>query len=102
MITEYASYRPPTSVGMTMVQGPWFFGRFGGGWRFAAADLDGAAGTMATWKYTWSARPAWLAPLSDPIGRWLLNREIEARITAYAQACQDPVVLEAVSDHPTG
>ncbi len=31
MISEYVSYRPPTSVGMTMVKEPWFFASFGGG-----------------------------------------------------------------------
>lgn len=45
MISEYVSYRPPTSVGMTMVKGPWFFARFGGGWRFMPADH--AAGAAA-------------------------------------------------------
>ncbi len=31
MVSEYVSYRPPTSVGMTTVGGPWFFKSFGGG-----------------------------------------------------------------------
>src|SRR3546814_13589041 len=30
MVSEYVSYRPPTNVGMTMVEGPWFFASFGG------------------------------------------------------------------------
>nr|WP_252975453.1 SRPBCC family protein [Janibacter melonis] len=30
MVSEYVSWRPPTSVGMTMVSGPPFFSRFGG------------------------------------------------------------------------
>ena len=34
MVSRYVSYRPPTSVGMTMEKGPWFFATFGGGWRF--------------------------------------------------------------------
>lgn len=37
MTSRYVSYRPPTSVGMTMERGPWFFATFGGGWRFEAA-----------------------------------------------------------------
>ncbi len=57
MVSEYVSYRPPTSVGMTMVSGPWFFGSFGGGWRFVPEERDGVAGTRATWKYTYSVRP---------------------------------------------
>lgn len=99
MVSEYASYRPPTSVGMTMVSGPWFFATFGGGWRFAPEErvLDGTpiAGTLATWKYSYAVRPAWLRPVAEPIGQWLLGREIHARIAAYALACTDADVLAA-------
>ncbi|WP_235735266.1 SRPBCC family protein [Nocardioides alcanivorans] len=95
MISRYASYRPPTSVGMTMVKGPWFFASFGGGWRFKPTD-DGA--TEAVWKYTYAIRPSWLRFVAEPIGQWLLGREIRARIDAFARACQDPDVLAAVAD----
>src|SRR5688500_2592497 len=60
MISEYVSYRPPRSVGMTMVEGPWFFASFGGGWRFTAETRDGVDGTRAVWKYTYATRPGWL------------------------------------------
>lgn len=93
MVSEYVSYRPPTSVGMTMVRGPWFFATFGGGWRFTAAERDGVAGTRAVWKYTYAVQPAWLRPLAEPVGQWLLGREIRARIAAFARACTDPEVL---------
>lgn len=96
MISEYASYRPPTSVGMTMVKGPWFFASFGGGWRFKPETRDGVAGTQAVWKYTYSIRPSWLRYVAEPIGQWLLGREIRARIAAYAKACEDPVVLDSL------
>ncbi len=97
MISEYVSYRPPTSVGMTMVEGPWFFARFGGGWRFVAEVRDGVEGTRAVWKYTYAVRPSWLRPVAEPIGQWLLGREIRARIAAFARACSDPEILAAVS-----
>jgi len=92
MISEYVSYRPPTSVGMTMVKGPWFFATFGGGWRFTP---DGQ-GTLAVWKYTYSIRPSWLRFVAEPIGQWLLGREIRARIAAFARACEDPEILAAL------
>ncbi len=92
MISEYVSYRPPTSVGMTMVKGPWFFASFGGGWRFTP---DGQ-GTLAVWKYTYSIRPSWLRFVAEPIGQWLLGREIRARIAAFARACEDPEILAAL------
>ncbi|WP_110180940.1 SRPBCC family protein [Nocardioides solisilvae] len=105
MVSEYVSYRPPTSVGMTMVSGPWFFAAFGGGWRFvweAGEGPDGKTveGTKAVWKYTYSVKPAWLRRVAEPIGQWLLGREIRARIDAWARACEDPVVLAAVQDGP--
>jgi hypothetical protein len=96
MVSEYVSYRPPTSVGMTMVDGPWFFGSFGGGWRFVAEERDGIAGTRTTWKYSYSVRPGWLRFVGEPIGHWLLGREIEQRIAAFARACSDPDVRAAV------
>ena len=98
MVSEYVSYRPPTSVGMTMVTGPWFFASFGGGWRFVPETQDGALGTRAVWKYTYRVRPAWLRRVAEPIGQWLLGREIRRRIDAFASACSDPVVLAAVRD----
>ncbi|MFF1830259.1 type II toxin-antitoxin system RatA family toxin [Paenarthrobacter sp. NPDC058040] len=98
MVTEYVSYTPPRNVGMTMVAGPWFFHNFGGGWRFTPED----GGTRAVWKYTFSCRPAWLAPLAERIGTLVLGREIERRIEAFAQACEDPTLvteLQAQSGH---
>ncbi|MDT0202375.1 SRPBCC family protein [Nocardioides sp. AE5] len=93
MVSRYTSYRPPTSVGMTMVDGPWFFATFGGGWRFNAVD----GGTEAVWKYTYRIRPTWLRFIAEPIGQWLLGREIRARVAAFGRACEDPVVLAGIS-----
>lgn len=93
MLSEYVAYRPPTSVGMTMVEGPWFFSSFGGGWRFTPEERGGVAGSRAVWKYTYSVRPAWLRAVAEPIGQWLLGREIRARIAAFARACEDPEVV---------
>ncbi|AOY69763.1 SRPBCC family protein [Arthrobacter sp. TES] len=98
MVTEYVSYNPPRNVGMTMVAGPWFFGTFGGGWRFTPEP----GGTRAVWKYTFSCRPGWLAPIAEKIGTWVLGREIERRIEAFARACEDPALvaeLQAASRH---
>jgi hypothetical protein len=91
MISEYVSFAPPTHVGMKMVEGPWFFDIFGGGWRFRPAD-DGV-GTRVVWRYTFRCRPPFLRPLADPVGRWLLGREIRRRIAGYAAGCGDEIVL---------
>lgn len=90
MVSEYVSYRPPTQVGMKMVSGPWFFEQMSGGWSFAPLD-DGR--TRATWRYTFSCRPRWIRPLAHPFGRWLLGRDIDRRINAFAAACADPAVV---------
>lgn len=98
MESEYASYRPPTSVGMMMVRGPWFFSSFGGGWRFAPETRQGVDGTLATWKYTFAVQPAWLRRIAEPIGQWLLGREISKRIDGFTHGCADPVVLGAARE----
>ena len=94
MVSQYTSFRPPTQVGMKMVEGPWFFANFAGGWSFREAP-DG--GTEATWRYTFTIRPKLLAPIADRIGVWLLGRDIERRIAGYAKGCTDPVVVEAAT-----
>ncbi len=94
MVSQYVSYNPPRNVGMTMREGPWFFETFGGGWRFK--DV-GEGQCDATWKYTFTVRPSWLKPIADPIGQWLLGRDIRTRITAFAKACEDQQIVEAVT-----
>ena len=99
MLTEYVSFRAPTQVGMKMIEGPWFFANFAAGWAFAPVDPDDeAAGTRATWRYTFTTRPAWLSPIADRIGSRLLRRDIEERLAAYAMACTNPDVLAAIDD----
>lgn len=98
MVSEYVSYTPPRNVGMTMVSGPWFFENFGGGWRFTPDD----GGTRAVWKYTFSCRPALVKPLAEKIGGWLLGREIERRIEAFAKACENPALVAELRAKSTG
>lgn len=90
MVSEYVSYRPPTSVGMKMVTGPWFFATLAGGWRFAA---EGPEQSRAVWRYNFSCRPQWLAPLAERIGTMVLGRDIDRRIAGFARGCADPEVI---------
>jgi hypothetical protein len=90
MVSEYVTFRPPQHVGMRMVSGPWFFRTFSGGWNFSP---DGDGGTVATWRYNFTCRPRWLAPIADRIGVWLLGRDIRRRLDAFAEACADPEIL---------
>lgn len=96
MVSEYVSFNPPRNVGMKMVTGPWFFERFGGGWRFEPGPTAGT--TTAVWRYNFSVRPAFLAPVADRIGIWLLGCDINRRIEGYARGCLDPVVLAAAAE----
>jgi hypothetical protein len=96
MVSEYVSFAPPTNVGMKMVRGPWFFEMFAGGWRFAPAGEPGH--TVATWRYSFRCRPAWLRPVADRVGSWLLRRDIQRRIAGYAKGCTDEVVLSAARE----
>jgi hypothetical protein len=93
MVSEYVTYKPPQHVGMRMVEGPWFFKTFSGGWNFRPAD-DG--GTVATWRYNFTCRPSWLAPPADRIGVWLLGRDIRRRLDAFAQACGNAEIVAAL------
>lgn len=96
MISRYVSYAPPTNVGMVMERGPWFFEKLGGGWRFTPAA--GGDGTLAVWKYNFSCRPRWLAPVAEWIGVRVLGYEIRRRISGFARGCADPVVLAAARE----
>ncbi len=93
MVSEYVSFKPPRQVGMRMVEGPWFFSSFGGGWSFTEAE-DG--GTNATWRYTFTVKPSFLAPIADRIGIQLLQRDIDQRMAGFVKGCTDPKVLEAL------
>ena len=96
MVSEYVSYNPPSNVGMKMLTGSWFFEKLGGGWRFT--PVDGEPGrTLAVWRYNFSCRPAWLAPLAERIGSVILQRDIDRRIAGFARGCGDPEVLAAVA-----
>ena len=94
MVSEYVSYHPPTNVGMKMLDGSWFFERLGGGWRFIAIDENS---TQAIWKYNFTCKPKWLAPLAERIGAFILQRDIDKRIAGFARGCADPVVVASVT-----
>lgn len=86
MVSEYTSFKPPTQVGMKLVNGPPFFKTFGGGWSFKPVDEHTC---VATWRYTFSITPKWLAPIGDRLGSWLLGNDIEKRLALFAEGCLD-------------
>jgi hypothetical protein len=98
MESEYVSYKPPSNVGMKMTKGSWFFERLGGGWRFTPVEAH-TGRTLAVWRYNFSCKPRWLAPIAERIGAVILQRDIDRRIRGFARGCEDPVVLAAVAGH---
>lgn len=96
MESEYVSYRPPTTVGMKMTKGSWFFARLAAGWRFSAVTGTDA-GTLAIWRYNFACKPRWLAPVAERIGAVLLQRDIDRRILGFARGCEDRVVLASLA-----
>ena len=95
MVTSYVSYAPPTNVGMKMLEGSWFFEKFGAGWRFS--PVPGRPDrTLAVWRYNFTCRPRWLAPIAERIGALVLQRDIDRRIEGFARGCADPEVLAAI------
>jgi hypothetical protein len=80
---------------MKMVEGPWFFKEFAGGWTFT--DL-GDEQTRVTWRYTFSIRPIFLRPIVDRIGLIILPRDLDRRLRGFAKGCADPIVIKAVTE----
>ncbi|QNE34509.1 SRPBCC family protein [Leifsonia shinshuensis] len=99
MVSECVSFNPPSNTGMRMTEGPWFFERFAGGWQFRHAE---GGGTRVMWRYSFSCRPRWLAPIAERIGTLVLRREIQARVTSFAAGCADEALLAKVQSdaHP--
>ena len=97
MVTEYQSFRPPAHVGMKMVRGPWFFQSFSGGWNFAATT---PTETAVIWRYNFVVKPKWLRPIADRIGTYLLQRDIDRRLAAFAKACTDASIIDQVETFP--
>jgi hypothetical protein len=102
MISQYVAFRPPRHVGMRMLQGPWFFESFSGGWNFVDRPRAEGGGTEVTWRYNFTIRPHWLRPVANPVGVWLLGGDIRRRLAAYAKACEDPDIVAALGRPDSG
>ncbi len=90
MVSEYLTYRPPTHMGMKMLDGPPFFRTFSGSWHFQ--DL-GDGRLEVIYRYRFECRPRWLQPISHRIGIWYLGRDIEARVAAFVRGIEDPDIV---------
>jgi hypothetical protein len=94
MITEYLTYHRPTLVGMKMVTGPRIFTLFSGSWRFVEIDADT---TRVVFRYNFTCRPKFLAPIMHRIGVWYLGRDIQHRIDAFRTAIDTTDILSRLA-----
>jgi ribosome-associated toxin RatA of RatAB toxin-antitoxin module len=77
MEVQFVGFRPPTSVAMKMLRGPWFFQRFAGAWLFKPRP---GGKTEVSFRYTFTTRWPLLRPLADPVIGWAFRRDIRARL----------------------
>jgi hypothetical protein len=108
MVTEYLTFRPPTLVGMKMLEGPRMFRTFSGSWHFNAQP---ESVVEVVFRYNFVCRPSWMQWLAHRVGCWYLGRDIENRVAAFCTAVEDPemiararaerLTLEQGTDEPT-
>lgn len=91
MISEYVTYNPPTHVGMRMIEGPKFFKSFSGGWTFSKVSENK---TKAVWRYNFVCSPKWMQSIMNPIGMRILQKDIDARLSAFEKACTNAEILK--------
>jgi len=91
MSVRYITVSRPGHIAMTMVQGPWLFGRFSGAWKFR--ELEGGARTEVVFSYNFETRPAWLRFLMTPIARARLQRDMDERLAALKRSVETTDIL---------
>ena len=94
MEVSLTGYRPPASVAMKMVRGPWLFRRFAGTWLFEP-HADG--GTHVTFRYWFESRWRWLRPLIDPVIRGGFRHDIRARLRGLKRGAERSGLLQRPS-----
>lgn len=98
MVTKYLTFQRPKRIGMKMEEGPFIFRTFSASWRFGERD----GGCEVHFRYNFTCRPKWLAPVMERVGRWYLGRDIKRRIDAFAKSLEaglraEPSEIEAWS-----
>jgi ribosome-associated toxin RatA of RatAB toxin-antitoxin module len=91
MEVAFTSFRPPTSVAMKMVRGPWFLRQFAGTWLFRS-QKDGR--TDVTFRYYFVARGHWLGRFIEPFMAWVFRRDVRGRLQGLKQGAEEGGLLE--------
>lgn len=90
MEVRYITLERPTQVAMTMTRGPAVFRQFAGAWNFRAI-ADGR--TQVVFKYNYALRPAWLAPVLEPVVTRVLQHDMDARLAALKRSAEQTDIL---------
>lgn len=77
--TRYTTFQPGRLAAVKMLNSPAFFARFAASIRHTAT---GPATSLATYRYTFRAKPPALGFLIHPIMAWALRRETTRRLRA--------------------
>ncbi len=75
--TEYVRFQPGRVAAVKLTNRPAFFDHFAATLKH---DALGEARSRATYIYSFRARPKFLAPLLEPIMRFMLTREVRRRL----------------------
>ena len=82
--TRYVTFKPGVIAAVEMINHPPFFGTFAASIRHEEA----AAGSLATYKFRFTAKPRFLAWLMEPVMLLMLRHETRRRLAALANFLQ--------------
>lgn len=85
MEVVYVTYDRPRSTAMKMIDGPWFFERFAGTWKFERAAEDR---TLVIFRYNFETRWAPLRPVLNAGIRAVFGRDIRLRLEGLKRAAE--------------
>ena len=98
MTVEYISLKPPSVVAMQMLEGPWFFEKFAGTWRFRPLEAERS---QVIFRYSFTTRWPRLRPLLDPIITKLFSHDIRARLQGLKRAAEETDIIARVGEPST-
>jgi hypothetical protein len=95
METVYVSFDRPGVAAVTMTRGPFFLAKFAASIR---QETTSNGSTRVTYRYLFTCRPRWLAPLLRPLMQWVLRRETRGRLAALKRFLESrPSQLSALA-----
>lgn len=77
MHTVYVSFRRPEVAAVKMTDGPWFLGEFAAS--ISQTELAERQ-TRVTYKFSFSSRPRWAAPIVEPLFKATFRHETRRRL----------------------